>query len=110
MRHTLPQLSAVLAHISDWQFNSFELAEASYGRPLSLLSFYLFKQHNLINQLQLNEVKLARYLMRIEDGCVLDPLLACLLACLLALVKVSLCQRRNCMRLVLLACMGLLLT
>jgi hypothetical protein len=84
VRHTPPQLSAVLAHISDWQFNSFELAEASYGRPLSLLSFYLFKQHNLISQLQLHEVKLARYLMCIEDGCVPDPLLACF-ACLLVL-------------------------
>ena len=42
---TLPvQVTAMLGKVDSWQFNAFSLHEVSGGRPLSMLSFFLFKR------------------------------------------------------------------
>eukprot|EP00877_Chromochloris_zofingiensis_P004947 jgi/Chrzof1/14453/Cz09g03150.t1 len=69
LSRSLPtEVESVLSQIGEWQFDSFKLSAAANGRPLSLLGFYLISRSELISKCQLDEVKLARYLMRIEDG------------------------------------------
>ncbi len=45
-----------------------QLDQLSQGRPLSLLAFHLMVATGLVARLQLDEERLVRYLMRIEDG------------------------------------------
>ena len=40
----LKQIMTKLERADSWQFNSFKLNEVSGGRPLSVLSFFLFKR------------------------------------------------------------------
>ena len=40
----LKQIMTKLERADSWQFNSFKLNEVSGGRPLSILSFFLFKR------------------------------------------------------------------
>ncbi len=54
------QLTAVLQHVDDWQFNSFDLPKATGGRPLSALAFYLFKRSDIPSRFGMDEQKLAR--------------------------------------------------
>ncbi len=61
---------AVLTHVDDWQFDAFQLASVTGGRPLTALSYLLFRQSEIIDKWALDEHKLVKYLMRIEDGCV----------------------------------------
>ena len=67
------QLSKALGSIDAWQFDSFELEEASIGRPLSCLAFHLMKKMNIVKHFQLDEIKLTRFLMRIEQGYLHNP-------------------------------------
>jgi len=59
---------AVLAKVDDWHFDAFELAEVTNNRPLSTLAFALFSRSKLIPRFEISEVKLARFLVAIEDG------------------------------------------
>ena len=63
-----PQILGILAKIDEWQFDSFGLERASSGRPLSLLAFTLMTRLGLAARFGLDETKLTRFLMRIEDG------------------------------------------
>lgn len=45
----------------------FTLSEATNGRPLSVLSFALFAQSGVSKFFSLDETKLARFLLRIEE-------------------------------------------
>ena len=54
------QLTAALAGVEDWQFDAFQLEEASGGRPLSCLAFFIFKRTHLVSSFRLNETRLAR--------------------------------------------------
>ena len=38
------QVLSVLSKVDDWQFDAFKLSEVSNNRPLSMLSFVLFKR------------------------------------------------------------------
>lgn len=40
----MAQVTAMLGKVDSWQFNAFNLSEVSGGRPLSMLSFFLFKR------------------------------------------------------------------
>lgn len=62
------QVVGVLARVDDWQFDAFKLNEVSNGRPLSMLSFALFKRCEIVDKWALNEHKLVKFLMKIEDG------------------------------------------
>eukprot|EP00798_Chlamydomonas_sp_ICE-L_P016317 gene16317-22506_t len=62
------ELSRVLEKMDDWQFDIFELQRATNGRPLSVMAFTLFKRAEIISRFGLNEQKLIRFLVYIEDG------------------------------------------
>jgi hypothetical protein len=66
-------MAALLTSVDEWQFDSLRLTTASAGRPLSCLAFFLFKRSDLIAKFHLNETKLARFLMRIEEGYPSNP-------------------------------------
>ena len=57
-----------MSSLDSWFYDTFQLNEASNGRPLSSLAFFLFKKMGLISKFKLNEARLARFLLRIEDG------------------------------------------
>ena len=61
-------LLAVLSGIDQWEFDVFELAALTDGRPLSVLAFALFKRAGLVAALNLSEAKVARFLSAIEAG------------------------------------------
>ena len=54
------QLLSALSSVDEWSYDAFRLEAASGGRPLSALSFALFKRSGIASCLQLNESKLAR--------------------------------------------------
>ena len=54
------QLAGLLAKVDDFQFDSFALDAATGHRPLSVMAFYIFKRHDLVNQFHLDEGRLAR--------------------------------------------------
>ena len=58
----------VLEQAHNWQFDSFSLDRASDGHPLSVMAFYLFKKMDITKRFHLNETKLARFLIHIEEG------------------------------------------
>lgn len=62
------QVDSVLATVDDWQFDAFRLHDATAGHPLSTLSFYLLQRSGLVEKYQMDAVRLARFLRRIEDG------------------------------------------
>jgi len=47
--------------VDDWEFDVFQLTEATAGRPLSTLAFALFSRSNLLPRFNISDVKLARY-------------------------------------------------
>ena len=50
----------MLATCDEWQFDAFQLAEATQGHPLSALAFYLIHRQGLLLSLKLDGVALAR--------------------------------------------------
>jgi hypothetical protein len=58
----------ILSRVEDWTFDSFKLSEATSGRPLSTLAFFLFKRSGIVSLLDLPEHKLATCLISIEEG------------------------------------------
>ena len=57
-----------VSSIENWFYDSFALSSATNGRPLSSLAFYLFKRMDIVSKFKLNEARLARFLIRMEDG------------------------------------------
>jgi hypothetical protein len=53
---------------SNWQFDIFAYAEATPGNSLSMLTFHLLKSTGLVQEFDLNEVKLTACLRKIESG------------------------------------------
>ena len=51
----------------------FAFAEETNGNHLSVLTFHYIKSTGLIHRFNLNEVKLSRYLCRIERGYLNNP-------------------------------------
>ncbi|PNW81070.1 hypothetical protein CHLRE_07g342350v5 [Chlamydomonas reinhardtii] len=69
MHKNLPdEVLTVLQRIDDWQFDAFKLNEVSGGRPLSLLSYALMKHNGLVDKFQMDDHRLVKFLMRVEDG------------------------------------------
>ncbi len=77
MRPPLPgpaQLNHVLEQAySSWTFNAFALDEASRGRPLSVLSYFLLHRLGLIKTLGLKPIKVARFLQALESSYMDNP-------------------------------------
>lgn len=62
------QVDVLLEKILDWDFNVFEVAELTNGRPLFFTSLALFTKHDLIRKFNIDEAKLRKFLSVIEDG------------------------------------------
>ncbi len=62
------QVMDVLSKVDDWQFDAFKLNEVSGGRPLSLLSYALLKRCEVADKFQMDDHRLVKFLMRVEDG------------------------------------------
>ena len=62
------ELLKILNSSISWEFNVFELEEASAGHPLSCLRYYLFEKLDLIAHFRLDERKLMAFFMEIEAG------------------------------------------
>ncbi|GAX86004.1 hypothetical protein CEUSTIGMA_g13420.t1 [Chlamydomonas eustigma] len=62
------QVMAALSRVDEWTYDIFQLSEATGGRPLSTLAFFLIRRMGLSRVMQLDEAKLARFLICIEDG------------------------------------------
>eukprot|EP00798_Chlamydomonas_sp_ICE-L_P002633 gene2633-5006_t len=61
-------LLTVLEQADGWMFDPFKLHAVSNGRPLSVLSFALFKRSGAVEKFELHEQILVKFLMKIEDG------------------------------------------
>jgi hypothetical protein len=61
-------LRACLDRADEWQFNVFDLEKESDGLPLQVLCWHLFMKHNLIEEFQLDQIKLINFLRTIENG------------------------------------------
>jgi len=65
----LAPMDRVLAAAEEgWAFDAFALADATGGRPLSVLAFFLLHRTGLIARCSLAPAALARFLRRIEIG------------------------------------------
>ncbi len=62
------QVDTLLGRLEEWDFNIFELADLTNGRPLFFISFALFTRHDLLRKFNISEAKLRRFLTVIEDG------------------------------------------
>lgn len=64
------QVERVLQTADQWQFDAFELAAATGGRPLSALAFYVLKTSGLVSCLSIHASTMARWVL----GCGLQLL------------------------------------
>ena len=51
-----------------WGYDTFALDEAAQGRALSVLAFALMRRTGLVEHFRLDEARLVRFLVRVEDG------------------------------------------
>ncbi|MEW5307541.1 MAG: hypothetical protein WDW36_009929 [Sanguina aurantia] len=64
----LDDVERLLLTADSWTFDVFQLDEATGGRPLSTLAFFLISRGGLIKTFDLPPKKLVRYLVSIENG------------------------------------------
>lgn len=62
------RIRAVLEQSDSWGFNVFDLAEATGGRPLQTLGWYLLRQYDSISRWGLNAEKLRNFLAFAESA------------------------------------------
>ena len=53
---------------NNWHFDIFGFADATPGTTLSMLGFHLVKQTGMVQLMGMNEVKLVKFLQKIESG------------------------------------------
>lgn len=63
-----------------WGWDPFQLSEVTGGKPLSALSYWLLKRHHgeCLKACHVDEVRLCRFLVRVEEGEWVGPLLRAL--------------------------------
>ncbi|GMH41896.1 hypothetical protein BSKO_09806 [Bryopsis sp. KO-2023] len=64
----LLEMDEVLAAADSWEFDAFQLAKATDGHPLSTLTFWLLQRSGAIKNFDLDEIRLARFLRKVEEG------------------------------------------
>ncbi len=62
------QLDRVLATANTWEFDAYALEEASQGRPLSVLAYWLMHTSGCISFARMHGAVLARFLQTVEAG------------------------------------------
>ncbi|KAK9814122.1 hypothetical protein WJX72_000962 [[Myrmecia] bisecta] len=62
------EVEQVLQSSKMWCWDAFQLNVATQDHALSTLAFYLFRETGLTQEFKLNEVKLARFFRKIEQG------------------------------------------
>lgn len=55
-----PQVEKILAGADRWQFDTWRLAEATQGHPLSALGFFLIQRAGLVTRFKMKPMALAR--------------------------------------------------
>ncbi|KAJ3277984.1 High affinity cAMP-specific 3',5'-cyclic phosphodiesterase 7A, partial [Blyttiomyces sp. JEL0837] len=63
-----PKVVELLGRVDDYHFPIFDFVQATDGKPLSTLSYYLFKRADLFSMFQLTEEKFWRFIISIEKG------------------------------------------
>ncbi len=51
-----------------WEWDAFAFAEATSNHPLSTLGFFILQRTGMVAKFDMNTVKLARFLRRVESG------------------------------------------
>ncbi|GIL62062.1 hypothetical protein Vafri_16373, partial [Volvox africanus] len=64
----IEEVERLLAQADSWQFDMWQLRDASQGHPLSTLGYYLMQRAGLVQRFKINPVTLARLLRHIEAG------------------------------------------
>uniref|UniRef100_A0A6T8JUN8 Phosphodiesterase n=3 Tax=Hemiselmis andersenii TaxID=464988 RepID=A0A6T8JUN8_HEMAN len=64
----LEGLRAVLEKADHWEFDVFELEAEAGGLPLQVLSWHVFVKHGLIEEFNLDHVRLVNFLRVVENG------------------------------------------
>lgn len=60
-----------LDNVDNWAFDVFELERESDGLPLQVITWHIFNKHNLIEEFNLDHVKLVQFLRQVES-CQMD--------------------------------------
>ena len=59
-------LKQCLDSVDNWAFDVFELERESDGLPLQVLTWHIFNKHNLIEEFNLDHIKLVQFLRQVE--------------------------------------------
>lgn len=62
------QINELLKNMDTWNFDVFEVANLTGGKPLFFVGTALFKKYNLINKFHIDRAKLSNFLNVIEAG------------------------------------------
>lgn len=71
----LQGLRLCLEQADNWDFNVFDLEREADGLPLQVLSWHVFCKHGLIEEFNLDHVKLVNFLRVSADPCTMQVLL-----------------------------------
>ena len=63
-----PLINALVAKVQDWDFPVFQLDEESNHTALYAMGYALFVAHDLINKFNIEEKKLSKFLLAMNDG------------------------------------------
>mmetsp|Transcript_7614 Transcript_7614/g.14984 ORF Transcript_7614/g.14984 Transcript_7614/m.14984 type:complete len:710 (-) Transcript_7614:20-2149(-) len=66
-------LRQCLDSADNWAFDVFELERESDGLPLQVLTWHVFNKHNLIDEFNLDHVKLVQFLRQVESNQMDNP-------------------------------------
>ncbi|EKX48488.1 hypothetical protein GUITHDRAFT_68697 [Guillardia theta CCMP2712] len=69
----LKGLRLCLDKADDWDFDVFELEKEADGYPLQVLTWHVFQKHNLIDEFNLDRIKLINFLRQVEAGHMENP-------------------------------------
>jgi len=69
----LNALRTVLEKADEWRFDVFELERQTEGVPLQVLAWHVLSKHNLIEEFNLDHVKLINFLRQVESGHLDNP-------------------------------------
>jgi hypothetical protein len=64
----LRRVASVLEHVDSWQFDVFELFEATGGRPLTFLLFFLLEKRKLTDVFKIDRSKLIKFCSAVEKN------------------------------------------